>query len=1006
MNFLQLKKLEAYGFKSFADKIEVDFDRGITAIVGPNGSGKSNISDAIKWVLGEQNVRNIRGVKAEDIIFAGSESRRSMGVAEVSLYFDNNDGTLPVDFREVVVTRRLFRTGESEFYINKSRCRLKDIVNLFADSGIGHDSMGIISQNKMDEILNARPEEKRLFFEEAAGISKYRSRKKEAMRKLEDTENNLQRVHDILGEIENQLEPLAEGAAKAKRYQELQEEQADLQLTGLYQHYQRLQARRGEFDKQLQEKKDQELAANTAKQLIESRSAQLEGELLNLEKNLEQLAQKRQEIHNSLEEADSRIKVLEERRRQGKANRQRHQQQIRQQQAAMAEAGEGVAGLEQAEKSAQSKKQAVEQEIAVKRQRAKELRQSLTELRQQGQGLNQQKQKIQAVIQSAEGRVQVLERLQSSYEGFGRAVKAVLKTQQPWKAGICGAVAELLDVPGKYVLAIETALGGSLQNIVTKDTDTAKAAIAMLKADKLGRATFLPLSSIVVRQNREQLPAQAKGIIGWAHQVVQVDNAYSKVAEFLLGRTLVVDTLENALALNKNMGQRLRIVTLEGELLSPGGALTGGSQHHKESSFLNRREEIAQLHQELKEKQGQGEALASQLAQLQEQYEKLDEEAEELSQSTSQLEMNKTVLEQQAIRAREQILLRQREIQRCQAAIDSQTEELAVMEQELSDSMAEIAELMEVCQRQQKAYAKADEEHRGVYKQRLSRMAEKKNNDKEIREAGSRLQAIQNQLHQLDLDASKIDYELEQSQDKMLSEYGLIPERAAEKVLDLAPGELKKSLVALDRELKQLGPVNPNAPQEYEELQKRHGFLAGNAEDLEKAKADLLQLIEQMEQVMTKQFGDAFVKINEYFGEIFVKLFGGGQAGIQLTDKEKLLEAGVNIFVTVPGKKMQNLSVLSGGERALTVVALLFSFLKYRPAPFSVLDEIDAPLDEANIGRFGKFIREYAERTQFIMVTHRKGTMEVADTMYGVTIEDAGVSKILSVKLEDYQQEN
>ena len=420
---MQLKKLEAYGFKSFADKIEVDFDRGITAIVGPNGSGKSNISDAIKWVLGEQNVRNIRGVKAEDIIFAGSESRRAMGVAEVSLYFDNNDGTLPVDFREVVVTRRLFRTGESEFYINKSRCRLKDIVNLFADSGIGHDSMGIISQNKMDEILNARPEEKRLFFEEAAGISKYRSRKKEAMRKLEDTENNLQRVHDILGEIENQLEPLAEGAARAKRYQELQEEQADLQLTGLYQHYQRLQARRGEFDQQLQEKKDQELAANTAKQLIESRSAQLDGELLNLEKNLEQLAQKRQEIHNSLEEADSRIKVLEERRRQGKANRKRHQQQIRQQQAAMAESGEGVAGLEQAEKSAQSKKQAVEQEIAVKRQRAKELRQSLTELRQQGQGLNQQKQKIQAVIQSAKGRVQVLERLQSSYEGFGRAVK-------------------------------------------------------------------------------------------------------------------------------------------------------------------------------------------------------------------------------------------------------------------------------------------------------------------------------------------------------------------------------------------------------------------------------------------------------------------------------------------------------------------------------------------------------------------------------------------------------
>ncbi len=1006
MNFLQLKKLEAYGFKSFADKIEVDFDRGITAIVGPNGSGKSNISDAIKWVLGEQNIRNIRGVKAEDIIFAGSESRRPMGVAEVSLYFDNSDSTLPVDFREVVVTRRLFRTGESEFYINKSRCRLKDIVNLFADSGIGHDSMGIISQNKMDEILNARPEEKRLFFEEAAGISKYRSRKREAMRKLEDTEGNLQRVHDILGEIENQLEPLAESAAKAKRYQELQEEQAALQLTGLYQHYQHLQTRRSVFDQQLQEKRDQELAANTARQLIESRSSQLDGELLTLEKNLEQLAKKRQEIHSSIEEADSRIKVLEERRRQAKANKQRHQQQIRHQQSAMAEAGESVAGLEQAEKSAQAKKQTVEQEIADQRQRAKALRQSLAEVRQQVQGLNQQNQQIQGAVQSVASRVQVLERLQNSYEGFGRAVKAVLKTQQSWRSGICGAVAELLDVPGKYVLAIETALGGSLQNIVTKDTDTAKAAIAMLKADKLGRATFLPLSSIVVRQNREQLPAQAQGIIGWAHQVVQVDNNYSKVAEFLLGRTLVVDTLENALTINKNMGQRLRIVTLEGELLTPGGALTGGSQHHKESSFLNRREEISQLRKDLAEKRNKGEELTKKLAQLQNQYEQLDEEAEELSHHTSQLEMNKTVLEQQALRAREQILLRQREIQRCQTAIDNQVEELSAMEQELSDSMQEIGDLMEACQHQQKVYAKADEEHRKVYQIRLSRMAEKKNNDKEIKEAGSRLQAIQNQLHQIELDASKIDYDLEQCQAKMLSGYGLVPERVAEKARKLEPGELKKSLAHMDRELKKLGPVNPNAPQEYEELQKRHGFLAGNAEDLEKAKEDLLQLIEQMEQVMTKQFGDAFVKINEYFGEIFVKLFGGGQAGIQLTDKENLLEAGVNILVTVPGKKMQNLSVLSGGERALTVVALLFSFLKYRPAPFSVLDEIDAPLDEANIGRFGKFIREYAEKTQFLMVTHRKGTMEVADTMYGVTIEDAGVSKILSVKLEDYQQEN
>ena len=502
---MQLKKLEAYGFKSFADKIEVEFDKGITAIVGPNGSGKSNISDAIKWVLGEQNVRNLRGVKAEDIIFTGSETRRQMGVAEVSLYFDN-DGSLPVDFNEVVVTRRLFRTGESEFYINKSRCRLKDIANLFADSGIGHDSMGIISQNKMDEILNARPEEKRLFFEEAAGITKYRNRKKEAMRKLDDTEGNLQRVYDILGEIENQLEPLRISAEKAARHQELQEELKRFQLAGLYHRFLELKGRRQGFDSAIQEKKDQELAANTAVQLIEGRTARLDGEILALEKQLEALAAKRNEIHGRIEAADSEIKVLEERRRQGKANRQRHQQMLKELAATAEEARQNVELLEKAEAQATAKKLAAEQTVAANRQRAKELRMQLMAMKGQRDELVRRQQAAEQNIHTTGSRVQVLERLQNSYEGFGRAVKAVLKSQQPWRRGVCGAVAELLQVPGQYVTAIEVALGGSQQNIVTEDTDTAKAAIEMLKRDRLGRATFLPLSSITVRQKKIQMP--------------------------------------------------------------------------------------------------------------------------------------------------------------------------------------------------------------------------------------------------------------------------------------------------------------------------------------------------------------------------------------------------------------------------------------------------------------------------------------------------------------------
>ncbi len=999
-----MKKLEAYGFKSFADRIEVDFDKGITAIVGPNGSGKSNISDAIKWVLGEQNVRNIRGTKAEDVIFAGSETRRPMNVAEVSLYFDN-DGTLPVDFHEVVVTRRLFRTGESEFYINRSRCRLKDIANLFADSGVGHDSMGIISQNKMDEILNARPEEKRLFFEEAAGISKYRSRKKEAMRKLDDTEGNLQRVHDIMGEIENQLEPLRLSAERATKYQELQEAMSRLQLTGMYHQYQELIEKRQAFDRQIQEKKDQEIAANTAVQLIENRRSQLDADVTRLEKSLEELAAKRNEIHGRLEAADSRIQVLEERRRQGKANRQRHQQQIKEMSAAMTEATESIKGLQEAESSAKVRQKAAEEEVIAKRQEAKRLRESLAAIRSQGQKVNQEAQGLEREIQASDSRRQVLERLQSSYEGFGRAVKAVLKSQQPWRQGVCGAVAELLQVPGKYVTALETALGGSLQNIVTRDTDTAKAAIELLKRERLGRATFLPLSSIVVRGNRENVPAHAKGVLGWANELAGTERQYQKVADFLLGRTLVVDTLDNALALNKVMGQRLRIVTLEGELLSPGGALAGGSQQHKESSFLNRREEISTLAGKLEKLQEQLAKLQEKKKSLEMEYGRLDQEAENLSETTSRLEMDKAVLEQQALRAREQILLRQREIKRYEENAASQQAQLEKMERELSESLAEISRLMEECGKHQQAYQQADEEHKALYKQRMDRLAEKKGNDKEVREANSRLQNIQNQLHQVQLSASKVDFELEQCQQELLSQYGLVPERAAEEALDIEPTELKRQTKSLEGEIRSLGVINPNAPQEFADLQKRHAFLSGNAQDLEKAREDLLQLIQEMEVAMTRQFREAFVKINGYFGEIFVKLFGGGQAKIQLTDKENVLEAGVNIMVTIPGKKTQNLAVLSGGERALTVVALLFSFLKYRPAPFSVLDEIDAPLDEANIGRFGKFLKEYAERTQFIMVTHRKGTMEVADTMYGVTIEDAGVSKIISVRLQDYEPE-
>lgn len=1179
---MQLKRLEAYGFKIFADKIEVDFDKGITAIVGPNGSGKSNISDAIKWVLGEQNIRNIRGTKAEDVIFNGSAARRAMGVAEVSLVFDN-DGTLPVDFQEVTITRRLFRNGDSEFYINRARCRLKDITNLFADTGIGHDSMGIISQNKIDDVLNARPEERRLFFEEAAGITKYRNRKRESMRKLEDTEANLLRVQDIIGEIENQLEPLKLSAEKTEKYNALQEELKKFNLAGIYLNYLDLNKKKAKHMAAITAKKDQEIAARTALQLSENRKEQFDKAVLELEKEQETISQKRNELHSQLEAAESDIKVLEERRRQGKASRQLLSQQLRELKAAVEEAQQDINDSAKSGEESQTTLEETITKIQKCREQAKVLRESLQKKREkrseiekqvkegvqkyndknsqllilerdlendsQNRGdqlqqleelqkeiallerdqgeltmaaeeaakeknskareiqakenqlkedsksfeeLTRKKNQLDSSIQKMTSRLQIMENLQNSYEGFGKAVKAVLKSQAAWRQQVCGTVAELMEVPGKYVTAIETALGGSLQNIVTKDTDTAKAAIEFLKRDRLGRVTFLPLSSITPRNNRENLPNGAAGVIGWAHEIVTTHDEYKKVMDFLLGRTLVVDTMDNAISLNRQMGQRLRIVTLEGELLSPGGAMTGGSHQHRESSFLNRQDEIKQLRDKLaKEKnsfevlqekrsdlkksieattseldrfrndlhalemreqehqlnmssieekltkanadyevlehtlenaqanflsiQGKvaelrketenldasNKALNNELQEINDDYADMDQEAEDLSVFTNQLEHDKTVLEQSILRMKEKTLLRQRELSRNAESIGHNEQEIRRLDTELEESQNKIGGLITKTQHLQDDYAKAKGEYKEVHERRMEKLVESQKNEKETKSAQQRLNGIQDELHQLELNASHTEYDLEQLENEMLSEYGIVPERAAEMVPEMEPTALKRELKRLEREIGAIGTVNPNAPTEYKELLERHGFLSGNAEDLNNAKADLLKIIGEMDATMTKQFKEAFNSINLFFKDIFVRLFGGGEARIVLMDRDNVLESGVDIVVQIPDKKQQNLAVLSGGERALTVVALLFSFLRYRPAPFSLLDEVDAPLDEANIGRFGSFLEEYSNNTQFIVVTHRKGTMESADSMYGVTVEDAGVSKILSVKLKE-----
>ena len=1181
---MQLKRLEAYGFKSFADKITIDFDQGITAIVGPNGSGKSNITDAIRWVLGEQNVRNLRGTKAEDIIFTGSASRKALGVAEVSLFFAN-DGTLPVDFREVVVTRRLYRSGESEFYINRSRCRLKDVYNLFADTGIGHDGMSIIGQNRIDDILNARPEERRAFFEETAGITKYRNRKRESVRKLTDTENNLVRVEDILHEIENQLEPLARHAEKTRIYNGLHEEYQRCKLTKLAQDYAHENQHKQENDTKLAAARDEAVAADTRVKSIAAQKEQLGKEIIDLEQAMQAQGEKNETIRQRIEAASNEMATLQERQDQSDAAKARilarrlelnHElaqavtaiaklseqetaqkndlaladtllakekekagrlaQRIREQkekdkaaqtrkeekqalltqcqqdlavlerdiengsggqeerEAGLAAAREKLAALERLDQKLTE--ELAEQELIITRRIAAQ-QQACRDQQAARQELEHIQQKSAAKgqnIQSAQSKVQFLTRMQQAYEGFGRAAKAVLKSNESWRSGVAGAVAELIDVPQQYVTAIEVALGGNLQNIVIDDTDTAKAAIAFLKREKQGRVTFLPLSTIVVRQPQAISFGEDDGVIGWASELVRTEAKYRKIADFLLSRTLVVDTLDHALILARKQSYHLRIVTLEGELLNPGGSLSGGSRQHQEASFLNRSGEIEQLKQDIAvwqqeeqqleklraaaaqaqtqadqqqtaslealqqanvhraELRVSRERLAENLASQQQQVaelaraaeelkvtfariqekrvlaaravhaaeaeyqaasrqaedtaierEDLEQDADDLSAYIQDREVKRAVLEQEAMRSREHLLLQTKDKARSEQALRDNEAEEKELAAGLAESVTRLEELSGQNKIWQQAYDEGQEAQNKLYTQRMEKLTASQQADKDAHDAARKLNQIQEGIHKLELAATKLELALTDLQETILSEYGLTPERAAEEKLELEPAAIRQRMNELDKEIRDLGPVNPNALEEYEELSKRHDFMQKQSSDLIEAKEDLERILTEMDEAMTRQFKEAFVQIQSYFSDIFIRLFGGGKAELKLLDENDVLNTGVDILVTLPQKKRQNLSALSGGERALTVIALLFSFLRYRPSPFAVLDEIDAPLDEANVVRFGSFLREFADNTQFIVVTHRKGTMETVDTMYGVTIEDAGVSKILSVRLDDIE---
>ncbi len=1185
---MQLKRLEAYGFKSFADKIEVEFDYGVTAVVGPNGSGKSNITDAIRWVLGENNVRNLRGTKTEDIIFAGSAERRALGGAEVSLTL-LNQGDLPVAYDEVVITRRIFRNGDSEFRLNNTPCRLKDIHALLADTGLGHDGLSVISQNKMDAVLNSRPEERRLFFEETAGITKYRDRKRETVRKLKDTEENLSKVDVLLQEIERQLGPLSEEAERAERYNAWKSELRRCKITDLSRAREALQTQEDGSRERFETCQREEVATGTELQGLEAKKEALEKALIDLGQELQKKSEEKNKLQTEIHQKETEIEVLEDRRQHSDEDQKRLKEKREALEAERKTAEEDHEKLLAAEREALDAQQAAEEKLAGVQADAKELsdtlrtrkqatdalaeqcqekqqnlssletdfalleqgiensrraseqqaedmkrdeaqlvadKEKLSKLTEKAETLeqelsalaasqkssetkrrslaerqraNQQTIRIaQTYIDQTEGKLEYLRQAQESYEGFGHAAKAVLTATESWRHGVCGAVAELIEIPKEYLTAAEAALGGAQQNVVTRDTDTAKEAIAFLKRRKAGRVTFLPLSTLTVRSGIDESARRMQGVIGYMNEVVGTAEEYRKVVDFLLSRTLLVDTMDHALSVAKRQGYRVRIVTLSGELLHPGGSISGGSLQGKETGFLNRREEITRLeraiveqkekveaarrdeteaaketqeieeaaagrkekiqdlrvelgrtgvekeklaeqteaneirlraYKELKEKAAQSfaenenkrtqmvravrelrrelEAAQQELERARDTVADLEQEAEDFGRSVNQAGGEVDSLRSAAFRCHQNVLLKAKDIERIERDLEENREEAKRLLTGLDEGSTQIQTLKEENRALLDALGVVDEAYRAMDRDRLEREAEKRETETGAGQLRTKQAKLRDKLNDIKVEAERFKVQREQTVATLAEEYGLTAEEAAELALHLGEKELRERMLTLERDMEALGPVNLGAVEKYREESERYDFYQRQIRDMNDSKQKLSELIREMDVTMTRRFKETFVEIQKAFREIFIELFDGregGDARLLLTDEGNVLESGVEIVVQIPGKKQQNLSVLSGGERALTVIALLFSFLQVRPAPFSVLDEIDAPLDETNIANFGRFLKRFSKKTQFVVVTHRKGTMEAADTMYGVTLEDAGVSKIISVKFGDIEE--
>ena len=1180
---MYLKRLELQGFKSFADKTVLEFMPGITSVIGPNGSGKSNISDSIRWVLGEQSMKSLRGTKSLDIIFAGTQNRKSLGFAEASLVFDNSDGALPIEYTEVTVTRKIYRSGETGYFINKVPCRLKDVLELFMDTGIGKDGYSIIGQGKIDEILSNKSEDRRNIFEEAAGIVKYRTRKQESEKKLERTKLNLLRINDILSEIETNIEPLKAQSEKAKKYLNIREELKNIEI-GLFlyniEKYKKeleeivkdeeiynsqLSDEEGKLEriKQLKEELKNEIDEITLK--IEEMSnigfeSQKEIEMLNsdinvantrIANNKENAVRYEKEIEEAqqkLEGLKEEIKQKKQKRENLKENKIKYQTELEEKEAELAKLTKTLSdkeleieGYKQTVETNTDKKYELQSEINTQEinhenyeKRQKQIKNEIanyiseldsTRLQKEEiakgfyeiekkrnkivsnlEEINRQKEEVDKKIKAYETNInayQSEERIKQSKlkflietekekEGYIKSVKSLLKDCENIKElgkGMHGVLANIIEVPEKYQTAIEMCLGASLQNIVTETEEDAKKLVEHLRKNNLGRASFLPITSVRGRK-LDKIKGHEKGVIGIASDLVKYDKKYEQIIKNLLGRTVVVDNMETAIKVAKQNGYTFRIITIQGDVINSSGAITGGSVAKKTVNILGRGREIEKLEKEITNLKNKIEAKIKEKEQYEESIEDIIENATSLEKELQEIDITYATEKQKLISVEENIskielrlnkikeesslletekensINKKEKIQKDIIELNKETEKLSKIINEyvelnkdnqkyiddlnfditnlkisvssFDESESSIEELQERIngeieatntsirnKEEQIEQIKQDNFNLGqsieeIQEKIITIKEEVKNSGSKIEDLKAKriekneklskqenettekfkvIEDLKAQIVKIDVKKTKHEDEINAIINKMWEEYELTPNSVQDYKKPENVALTQKNVNSLRKELRELGSVNIDSIEEYKTMKERYDFMSEQRVDLEDTMAKLRKIIADMTQTMKEQFRTQFAIINKNFAEVFKELFGGGNASLKLEDEENILECGIDINVQPPGKKLQNMMLLSGGEKAFTAIALLFAILKINPAPFCVLDEIEAALDDVNVYRFAEYLKKFSSNTQFLVITHRKGTMETADTVYGVTMEENGISKLLSMKL-------